>query len=330
MMIGARSLLMMMMLSSNVVLSMDIYWRQSCEIIENMMPAVGIEVIKALAKNDWMLTETLKSKKGTEQVLDFVGEKCPRFWRENAGIGCRDREGFRKELAAAILGTPGAIAFGKEYIQGNDEAKKRLQRFLSNIVRYGHEPSERHDGFTFVNEGVDIIQAALEMGLDPNMLDFGNPLLIIAAQRNKARVVKLLRDYGADKEIKYTEETEYVSGSWDKEPKYTQSYTALYAAVKSDSLDVLDLLIQWEANVNTPDAHGGTPLMLAVASGSVEIVKKLLNVPQLSIASLDKNNKTALVHAKERLLKAKDEDKKNYEIILQLIADVYKKKNHNI
>ncbi len=287
----------------------------------------AISEIKAYAKNDVRFTRVFNSKKATEQLLDLVGGRCLGFWRENAGIGCRDRAGFYKELGAAVLGTPGAIEFGKEYINNNDQAKEQLRIFLSNIVQYGHkDDGMRIDGFIFADEGVDIIKASLDMGLDPGVLNgagYGysgkTPLVIIAAQTNKVKVVELLLDRGVDKETKSTYQTDYIDSWTKKVPSYTQSYTVLYAAAEYGRQDTVDLLIKRGARVNATDALGRTPLIMAAMRGYVEVVRKLLDAKAI-VWLLDGFDKTALSYAQEGLLN-KDNDQKKYEIIVQLLKD---------
>lgn len=276
----------------------------------------AISEIKDYAKNNVRFTRVLNSKKATEQLLDLVGGRCLGFWRENAGIGCRDRADFYKELGAAVLGTPGAIEFGKEYINNDDQAKKRLRMFLFNIVEYGHkDDGMRRDGFIFPDEGVDIIKAGLDMFIDPQIK---NDLLITAAQANKVKVVELLLDRGVDKETKLTYKTEY-NDSYEKVPSYTQSYTALYAAVENGSQDAVDLLIKRGAQVNAVDAFGRTPLIMAAKYGYTEIVRKLLDAKAI-VWLLDGFDKTALSYAQKGLL-IKNNEQKKYEIIVQLLKD---------
>jgi hypothetical protein len=288
------------------------------------MPDRALAAIKGCAINNEKLTRVLGNKKGTEQLLDFVGERCSDFWRENAGIGCRDRQGFHKELAAAVLGTPGAIVFGREYVQDNDEAKERLQMFLSNIVVFGREDDGVYiNGFIFPNEGLDIIKAGLDILGDPQ-----NDLLIDAAQRNKIKTMKLLLDRGVDKEFKreFTEEYIDTSSGLETISTYTQRYTALYMAVRSNKQDAVDLLIQRGAHVNTTDAHGRTPLIMAAMRGHVEIVKKLFAAGAITWL-IDAFDKGALDYAQEKLAKQKlDENKEKYEKIIQLLQDVDAKK----
>ena len=233
------------------------------------------------------------------------------------------------ELGAALLGTPGAIQCGKGYIEQNS-ARERLKDFLFKVVQYGgSRPHSCDMMLSWPDEDRDVVKAGLEMGLDPNMLSNavgwhlgGMPLLIAAAEANKAKVVELLLDRGVDIEIRYTFTTEYDDGrSWlEKVPNYTQSYTALYAASCSGCQDVVDLLIQRGAHVNATDALGRTPLIVAARYGHLEVVKKLLAAGAVAWL-IDAYDKCALDHAQERLSKASGQDKEKYEKIVQLLKD---------
>lgn len=232
------------------------------------------------------------------------------------------------ELGAALLGTPGAIKCGQGYIE-QDSTKKRLKDFLFDIVGYGgRNPHSCDNCLSWPDEDRDVVKAGLEMGLDSNMLSdaegfhlAGMPLLITAAGANKMKVVELLLDKGADKEIRSMYETEFVDDfGWEQGPKYTQSYTALYAASRSGSQDVVDVLIQRGAHVNATDALGRTSLIVAARYGHVEIVEKLL-AAEAVVWLLDAYDKCALDYAQERLSKGSGQDKEKYEKIVQLLKD---------
>ena len=56
----------------------------------------------------------------------------------------------------------------------------------------------------------------------------------------------------------------------------TQSRTVLHIASKSASLEIVDLLINYKADVNANDMDGFTPLHLAAMHGNIQVVKKLV------------------------------------------------------
>ena len=56
----------------------------------------------------------------------------------------------------------------------------------------------------------------------------------------------------------------------------TQSRTVLHIASKSASLEIVDLLVKYKADINAYDADGFTPLHLAAMYGNIQVVKKLV------------------------------------------------------
>ena len=56
----------------------------------------------------------------------------------------------------------------------------------------------------------------------------------------------------------------------------TQSQTVLHVASKSASLEIVDLLVNYKADVNANDMDGFTPLHLAAMHGNIQVVKKLV------------------------------------------------------
>ena len=87
--------------------------------------------------------------------------------------------------------------------------------------------------------------------------DDGHSPLILAAYRNHYAAVKLLLDLGA--KIDYS----FSQGS------------ALHGAVYKGNKEIVELLLQYKAKVNTPDNNGSTPLIYATLFKHVEIAKLL-------------------------------------------------------
>ena len=56
----------------------------------------------------------------------------------------------------------------------------------------------------------------------------------------------------------------------------TQSRTVLHVASKSASLEIVDLLVKYKADINAYDVDGFTPLHLAAMYGNIQVVKKLV------------------------------------------------------
>ena len=56
----------------------------------------------------------------------------------------------------------------------------------------------------------------------------------------------------------------------------TQSRTVLHVASQSASLEIVDLLVKYKADINANDMDGFTPLHLAAMYGNIQVVKKLV------------------------------------------------------
>ncbi len=242
--------------------------------------------MRELACKDKYWKKLLDKAYNTEPLLYKINRSLTNYAKYKNGFDMSVRnEGLYiyLEIAAALLGTPGAIEFGRGYIQ-QDSAKTRLKNFVFGVVEYGDSrPHSCEMMLSWPDEDLDVVRAALDMGLEPDMVSNahgwtseGVPLLIVAAKANKVKVVELLLDRGADKETKYAFETEYTHDSYGKVPKYVRSYTALHAAVERKCQAVIDLLIERKADINAVDNFGRTPLIVAAKDGYMETVEKLL------------------------------------------------------
>ncbi|MGL5722005.1 MAG: ankyrin repeat domain-containing protein [Brevinema sp.] len=56
----------------------------------------------------------------------------------------------------------------------------------------------------------------------------------------------------------------------------TSGYSPLALAIVRENIDVIKLLLKYEADINIPDSQGETPLMLAYRASNTEIIKFLL------------------------------------------------------
>jgi hypothetical protein len=91
-----------------------------------------------------------------------------------------------------------------------------------------------------------------------------------------------------------------VASKVNKE-KQTGGITALYAAVESNSLEIVkELLDKSDIDVNTKTAKGTTPLLRASLNGNLEIVKALLNSDEIDVNAADKDGNTALFIASSK------------------------------
>lgn len=241
---------------------------------------------KCLSEHDAEWCSILGSKKCVGKLLDCVPGK--------------------KEVAAAFLGTPGAIKWGKEYITKNSQAKKNLKCLLCDIVRWTEER------FVWPDEDKDVVEAILDMGVNVNTVDKGdvgndNPgcaPIITAAAKNRIKVVTLLLDRGADIE---------TSDPWD-------GRTPFMSAALNGHNEILDLLLQRKANINAYNCLGKTALMYAVYNRHVKTIEKLI-AAGINIHLVDERGKTALELA-ESAAKSFTQFGETYNIIIKLLEDV--------
>jgi hypothetical protein len=297
--------------------------------------------IRALAQQDKGWKQLVDRKCHTEPLLYYINAHLTNNALYKTGFDRSVRnEGLYiyLELAAALLGTKGAIEFGKEFIQ-QDSAKQRLKNFLFEIVQYGgSRPHSCDMMLSWPDEDRDVVEAGLKMGLEPDMLSNadgwtpkGVPLLIKAIDVHKIKVVELLLDWKADKDIQYAYRTERADDDWRKEvPEYIRSYTALHKAIQLDEQAIADLLIQRGANVNALDNFGRTPLMWAARGGCVAGVETLLAAKAITWL-IDEYDKCALDYAQERLSNVDQETSKRFLVWDQKrIAKAEKEKYNKI
>lgn len=114
------------------------------------------------------------------------------------------------------------------------------------------------------NADLKAVQVLLESGATPNERDDRGftPLLwscLRGAVGQQGPVVAALLSAGADPDA--------ITASGDS--------NCLIWAVQSDALDLIDVLLEWGANVNGV-ADGVTPLMVAAREGNGEVVTRLL------------------------------------------------------
>ncbi|MGL4676681.1 MAG: ankyrin repeat domain-containing protein [Brevinema sp.] len=134
-----------------------------------------------------------------------------------------------------------------------------------------------------------IVRLLLDKGANPNLssqsLGISNITpLMIASQQGPLEIVQDLINYGAD--INATTST---------------GVTALMSAIKNQRLDIVQFLLNQQANVNLATTQGEitniSPLMIATQTGNIEIVKQLLNTPNIDTQSVDSKDRNALVYA---------------------------------
>lgn len=120
----------------------------------------------------------------------------------------------------------------------------------------------------------------IEKSDSSTVLSYGYSALMYAAKEGHIQVVKFLIENGADVNAKV--ERDYLKG-----------YTPLMLASK---LEIVQLLINAKADINSKSENGMTPLMDASQSGYLEIAKLLLK-RGANVNDLTNESKTALMFA---------------------------------
>lgn len=146
------------------------------------------------------------------------------------------------------------------------------------------------------NRQQDIVRLLLTHGADPEVrTPDGNSVLVNAARVGDRGIVEMLLD--ADVDINET----------DADPA---GVTAINIAAYRENVNVFNLLLERGADYTIPSANGFTPLLSAVKSGNLPIVRKLLakganldhknNAGQTALKIANLNNHQAMVGLLER------------------------------
>lgn len=154
----------------------------------------------------------------------------------------------------------------------------------------------------------EIINLLLKSGANPNIgYDDGyrcHSPLMYAVEVSSIEWVKLLLSYKADANLKCRKTVNALTRLvWQNNPNYAE---------------LLDILIEAGADVNAADEYGNTPLMTAVSSGNIPVIKKLLSKGAL-VNAQNSAGGTALMNA---LLKEKiglKPEEPNIEIVRLLL-----------
>lgn len=237
----------------------------------------AVPKIKALTVNNREWEAILGNKECTSQLLDFV-------------------DGHPKIINAALLGTPGAIAFGREYTKWDHYAQKSLAALLVTVADLDVK------NLVWPKQDIEIATNILNMTAAHNLTDMSHcfKALTSATAHGKKDFVKLL----LDKDVNIDSRDGF------------HSRTALMVAANYGYNDILDMLIERGANVNASNINE-TALSLAVSRGHVEAVEKLI-AANANVNALDGDGKNILQRVQDMRSKiyTKDADK-----IIQLLID---------
>lgn len=147
--------------------------------------------------------------------------------------------------------------------------------------------AENTDGTTAVLVATDlgeedVVKALIGHGANVNTPDnHGWTPLMAAAQDGCLTIVKIL----------------LCAPQIDIHAKKYDGMNALMFAAGNDKDDIVKVLIEHGANVNSTSINGSTPLMLAAQKGNLPTVQALLSAPRVDINAWDGSGATALMGA---------------------------------
>lgn len=135
-----------------------------------------------------------------------------------------------------------------------------------------------------LNGNIEAISLSLEAGIDPNVIDEnGRTPLMLAAFNGHTEIAERLLEAGARIEM-----------------RDTTNRTAFMFACTGPNLKLITLLHRRGANVNDIDSHESwTPLMFAAAEGHRDVVQFLLN-HNADPNAADVDGETAAYFARQR------------------------------
>lgn len=156
--------------------------------------------------------------------------------------------------------------------------------FQHNFLEYNdiNFKDESGDTALHLTTNPEIVTFLLEQGAKLNIQNnIGQTPLIIACQKNNISIVSKLLKKNANPDIA---------------PILQSGYNALMYAILMDYDQIVNLLLQYNADPNFKSEYGETPLLVAVENNNFEMVKLLLEYdadPDIS----DNNNYTPLYYA---------------------------------
>lgn len=164
------------------------------------------------------------------------------------------------------------------------------------------------------------LEELLKEGVDINRgLFFTVTPLMAASMGGDPEIVRMLLEYGTDTELRSQNETALHLAAKYKKPESVRvllekganieaigqfEKTAFhYAAIESGPqvIEVMKVLLEYEADKEARDEYGATPLLRAVSSSDIEVVRFLLDNGANKEAR-DKRGRTTLIAASSREL----------------------------
>ncbi|AXK60187.1 ankyrin repeat domain-containing protein [Candidatus Chromulinivorax destructor] len=153
------------------------------------------------------------------------------------------------------------------------------------------------------------VRRLIAAGVDVNMKDESEMTpLYFAARANNLEIVGMLIDAGADVNIKdesgFTPLYVAISNSYQDHPSISNPYPSAFTSVRLDNnKEIVKMLIDKGADVNTQTKYRDTALHWAVENNNAEIVKMLM-AAGADVTIQDENGQTAEQIAKTPEIKA--------------------------
>ncbi|XP_019855630.1 PREDICTED: ankyrin repeat, PH and SEC7 domain containing protein secG-like [Amphimedon queenslandica] len=161
------------------------------------------------------------------------------------------------------------------------------------------------------NDNIDIVKLLLEKGANPNVTKDNETPLFVAVKSGNIEAVDILLTNGARTDVvsKYhgtplhcasqTGNADIIKlliikGSADVNAVDKDNSTPLFIAVKSGSIEAVDILLTNGARTDVVSKYHGTPLHCASQTGNADIIKLLITKGSADVNAVDKDNSTPL------------------------------------
>jgi ankyrin repeat protein len=180
------------------------------------------------------------------------------------------------------------------------------------VLMWAVDPRNRMRAWPMLKESVqkacsrsvnrDLVKFLVDQGADVNAKDSGGYTApMCAAQMADLAIVKYLVDKGADVNTRWEGRYDYAAASgqnmWG--PCWALQEPALALAAESESVEIMEFLIDKGADMNVKDECGCTALLRAVQWGRPHVAKFLIK-KGADLNVRDKKGETALTAAHER------------------------------
>ncbi len=178
-------------------------------------------------------------------------------------------------------------------------------------INAGREDGYSILGFAIRHSDPNIIRLLLDRHVDINTIP-GRPFLVMAAENHRIEAAKMLLAHGVKiDERDYFGQTALIAAS-ENYPAWTNN--------RQIQIDIVNLLLQFHANINLKNGIGSTALMYASSRHNVNLVQVLL-AHHAEVNLKNNDQETALLCASSQFLDG-DSDNKNHQIkiVKQLIT----------